>query len=259
MHPLIHFGDHIRQFGNIPMYSTEYRELAHKEQIKDPWRLSNKNDVARQILHSYGHGHGIQLRLLTLESLRRHGANLNTDILEHLDTTSTVSAPVPCCRLLKGRRGDVSHVLDFYRVFRISLDSVYRELIRYSRHNLPTETRLPEDPVILQSLPVELLTQLELPVPVFQETDVYDIHHAQCTGALDFRNQWSRNDCVCVQAGDEEMYGALRGCLLAKLLALFKIQNPTCDGTIWRLASVQMLRPVNSGRLSDVHGLVTMQ
>ena len=36
MHLLIHFGDHIRQFGNIPIYSTEYGELAHKEQIKDP-------------------------------------------------------------------------------------------------------------------------------------------------------------------------------------------------------------------------------
>ena len=31
MHLLIHFGDHIRQFGNIPMYSTVYGELAHKE------------------------------------------------------------------------------------------------------------------------------------------------------------------------------------------------------------------------------------
>ena len=70
MHRLIHFGDHIRQFGNIPMYSTEYGELAHKEQIKDPWQGSNKNDVARQILHSYGRRHGIRMRLLTLESLR---------------------------------------------------------------------------------------------------------------------------------------------------------------------------------------------
>ena len=52
---LIHFGDPIRQFGNIPMYSTENGDLAHKEQIKDPWRRSNKNDVARQILQGYSH------------------------------------------------------------------------------------------------------------------------------------------------------------------------------------------------------------
>ena len=69
------------------------------------------------------------MRLLTLESLSRHGANLDTDVLEHLDTTNTVSAPVPRGRLLKECRGDVSDVLDFCRVLRISLESVYRELI----------------------------------------------------------------------------------------------------------------------------------
>ena len=35
MHLLSHFRDHIRQFGNIPMYFTEYGELAHEDQIKD--------------------------------------------------------------------------------------------------------------------------------------------------------------------------------------------------------------------------------
>ena len=138
MHPPIHFGDQIHQFGNIPMYSTEYGELAHKEQIKDPWRRSNQNDVARQILQGYGRRHVIRMRLLTLESLRRHGADLDTDVLEHLDTTNTVLAPVPRGRHLRGRRGDVSNVQDSCRVLRISCESVYRELIRYSRHNLPT-------------------------------------------------------------------------------------------------------------------------
>ena len=128
------------------------------------------------------------MRLLTLEFLQCHGANLNTDVLKQLDTTSTVSALVTRGRLLKGRRGHVSDVLDYCRVLRISLESVYRELILYSRHNLPTERCLPEDPVILQSLPVELLMQLEVPIPAFQETDAYDTHRTRCTGALDFRN-----------------------------------------------------------------------
>jgi len=35
MHLLSHFCDIIRQFGNIPMYSTEIGELAHKTQIKE--------------------------------------------------------------------------------------------------------------------------------------------------------------------------------------------------------------------------------
>ena len=258
MHLLIHFGDHIRQFGNIPMYSREYGKLAHKEQIKDPWRRSNKHDVGRQILQSYSQRHGIRIRLLTLESLRRHGADLDTDVLEHLVTTRTLVAPGPRGRLLKGRRGDVSDVLDFCRVLRIPLESVYRELIRYIRHNLPTERRLPEDQVILLSFPVELLTQLEVPVLAFQETDVYDIHRGRSTGALDFRNQWSRNNWVWAPAGDEERYTALRVFLPAKLVALFKIRNPTCDATVRRLAGVQMLSPVNSGRASDVYGVGTV-
>jgi len=63
MHLLSDFSDDIRQFGNIPMYSTECGELAHKEQIKDGWRRSNKNDVEQQILPSYGRRHVIRMRL----------------------------------------------------------------------------------------------------------------------------------------------------------------------------------------------------
>ena len=70
MHLLRHFCDHLRQFGNIPMYSTEIGELAHKTQIKDGWRQSNKNDAARQMVHSYRGQHAIRMRLLKLESLK---------------------------------------------------------------------------------------------------------------------------------------------------------------------------------------------
>jgi len=38
MHLISHFGDNIYQFGNIPMFSAEYGELAQKEQIKDGYR-----------------------------------------------------------------------------------------------------------------------------------------------------------------------------------------------------------------------------
>ena len=89
------------------------------------------------------------MRLLTLESLQRPKVNLDTDVQEHLDTTSTVLAPVARGRLQNGHQGDVSEVLDYCRVLRISLESGYRGLIRYSRHNLPTELRLPGDLVIL--------------------------------------------------------------------------------------------------------------
>jgi len=112
---------------------------------------------------------------------------------------------------------------------------------------------------MLRSLPVELLTQLEILVLAFQEADVYEIHHWRSTGALHFRNQGSRNDWVWVYAATEEMYGALQGRLPVKLVALLKIRNDRSDDTVCRVAAVQMLTPVNSGRPLDLDGLVTVQ
>jgi len=133
MHLLSHFSDHIRQFGNIPKYSTEFGELAYKEQIKDGWRGSNKNDVERQILHHYGCQHAIQMSLLNFNLLRNRRANLGDNVLSYLDqTTDTVSMPAPCGRILKGRHDHVSDVLHFCKVLRISLDRICLELIRYN-------------------------------------------------------------------------------------------------------------------------------
>ena len=81
MHLLSYFCDHIRQFGNIPMYSTEIGELAHKTQIQDGWRQSNKNDAAQEIVHSYGPQHAIRMRLLNLESLKCRDTDLSGDVL----------------------------------------------------------------------------------------------------------------------------------------------------------------------------------
>ena len=241
------------------MYSTEFNELAHKTQIKDGWRQSNKNDASRQIVQSYSRQHGIQMRLLNLETLGHCGADLCPDVAEYLDRTSTTTEPDPRRRMLKGRRDDVSNMADLSRVLGFSIQIICRELIRYSRHNLPPERRLPEDPAILESLLVELLTQLEIPLLAFQETEIYDIHRARYMGALQFRNHGSRNDWVWVQAGTEEMYGGLRGHLPARLIALFKIRDYSYTDAVRCLASIQFMSAVNSGRLSDIHGLVTVQ
>ena len=202
------------------------------------------------------------MRLLNLESLKCRDANLTGDVLPYLDRTAspvTAAAPVVRRRILKGRRDDVSSIVVFGRISGISLEIIYRELIRYSRHNLPPAHRLPQDHAILRSLPVELLTQLEITVLAFQEADVYQIHRAPSTSDLHFRNLGSHNDRVGVQEGREEMWGALRGRLPAKLVALLNIRDYRSDDTVRRVAVVQMLTPVNLGRLSDQHGLVTVQ
>ena len=54
------------------------------------------------------------------------------------------------------------------------------------------------------------------------------------------------------------MYGAQRGRLPAKLVALFKIRDYTCENAVHRVPAVRMLSAVNSGFQSDIHGLVTV-
>jgi len=193
-----------------------------------------------------------------MESLRHCGTDLSPDVVEQLDPTSTTTAPDIGMRMLKGRRDDVSNMADFSWVLGVSIQIICHGLIRYSWHNLSPERRLPEDPEILELLPVELLTQLENPVLGFHETEIYHIHRARCTGALNFRNHGSRNDWVWVRAGTEDMYGALRGRLPAKLVTLFKIRDYRCEDRVRHLAGVQFVSAVNSVRISDVHSLVTV-
>jgi len=199
------------------------------------------------------------MRLLNLESLRRCGADLSPDVVEQLDTTSTTTAPGMRRRMLKGPWDNVFNMADFSRVLGVSIQIICCGLIQYSRHNLPPEHCPPEDPEILESLPVELLTQPEIPVLVFQQTEILDIHRARYTGALHFRNHASRNDWVWVWAGTEEIYGALQGRFPAKLVALFKIRHYSCEDRVRRLAGIQFVSAVNSGWISDVHSLVTVQ
>ena len=97
MHLSTHFRDHIYQFGNILMYSMEFRELVHKEQMKDGWRRSNKIDVARQILNSYGQQHAIRMRLVNIEFLCNAGVQLAAIVLDYLEKTR-ISQQLPSSR-----------------------------------------------------------------------------------------------------------------------------------------------------------------
>jgi len=149
------------------------------------------------MVHSYCRQPAIRMRLLNLESLKCRDANLSGDVLHHLDrraSTLTTAAPVVRTRVLKGLREDVSNVVNFPQISGVSREIVYGELIRYSRHNLSAVHHLPENHVMRRSLPVDLLTQHEIPVLAFPQADIYEIHHAQSTRDLHFRNQGSRND-----------------------------------------------------------------
>jgi len=50
IHLLSHFGNHVRRFSNIQMYSTESGETSYKTIIKECYRRSNRNEASHQIL-----------------------------------------------------------------------------------------------------------------------------------------------------------------------------------------------------------------
>jgi len=109
--------------------------------------------------------------------------------------------------------------------------------------------RLPADPAELGLLPVEGFAQLEIPVSDLQETDRFQIHRVHSTETKAFHNGGSRNDWVWVQTGGEANYGDLRGRVVARLLALFKISNILSEvAAVHRLALVRILDPINGGR-----------
>jgi len=62
-----------------------------------------------------------------------------------------------------------------------------------------------------------------------------------------------------MRAGTDDMYGALLGRLTAKLVELCKIRDYRCEDQVRRLAGILFVSAVNSGRISDVHSLVTVQ
>jgi len=223
MHYLTHFASHLRRLGSISMYSTEIGELAHKEQIKAGYRRSNKNEAARQILSHYGRQHALGVRLQTIEALSKvEGMIVVEDSGMEMPTVSSGSTPH---RVLKGRMKNTSTLTELYSALDIHYSNMMDKILRFITQTAADDRRLPADPAELGLLPVEGFAQLEIPVPEFQETDRFQIHQACGTGTKAFRNGGSRNDWVWVQTGGEANYGDLRGRVVARLLALFKIRN----------------------------------
>jgi hypothetical protein len=127
------------------------------------------------------------------------------------------------------------------------------ELVNYIRQTRADDRQFPVDPSELKFLPAEHFTHLEIPIPDFQEADVFQVHRARCTGKKSFRNSGARNDWIWIQAGGPDMYGELRGRAVARLVGLFKIRNVRTEA-VNRLAFVQVLDPVNGGTFHGSSG-----
>jgi len=247
MHYLSHFVSHVRRFGSILMYSTEMGELAHKEQIKEGYRRSNKNNTARQLLLYYGRKHALGMRLQTIEALSKAE---NAFVMGNSGMEAPASSRSAPRRVLKGRMMEnIGTLTALCRAFNIDYSDMIEEMLSFIWQTIADNQRLPSDRTELGSLRVEQFTHLEIPVSDFQEADVFQVHHTGYTGTKAFRNGDPRNDWIWVRASGEESYGDLRGRVVARLLALFKIRNVLSGvGDVHLLALVRILDPVGAGR-----------
>jgi len=162
----------------------------------------------------------------------------------------TVSSPSTPRRVLKVRMKNTSMLTELCTALDIHYSNMMEEILRFIRQTAADDRRLPADPAELGLLPVEGFAQLEIPVPDFQETDRFQIHRASCTGTKAFRNGGSRNNWVWFQTCGKAIYGDLRGRVVARLLAPFKIRNILSKAAaVHHLALVRILDPINGGRI----------
>jgi len=245
MHYLSHFASHVRHLGSISMYSTEISELAQKDQIKDGYGRSNKNEAGRQILVQYCRQHALRMRLQTIEALLKRGVIVVENSGMEMPTSSSHSAPR---RMLKGHI-NIGTLSEACQAHEIEYCDMMEEMLRFIKQTAADDPRLPADPTGLELLPVERFTRLEIPVSDIQEGDVFQIYRARWTGTKAFHNGGARNHWVWVQTSGEGSNGDLRERAVARLLALFKIGNVLSEaGGIHWLALVGVLDLINGGR-----------
>ena len=171
----------------------------------------------------YGCKHALGMRLQTIEALSK---TENAFLMRNSRMEAPASSQSAPQRVLKGRNMDnIGTLTELCRALSIDYSDMIEKMLRFVRQTIADNQRLPSNCTELGSLPVEEFTHLEIPVPNFQDTDVFQIHHACWTRTKAFRNSGPRNHWVWVQAGGEESYGDLRGRVVARLLALFKIRN----------------------------------
>jgi len=181
------------------------------------------------------------MRLLTIDVLRTADDAVGTGNVSISSPWIGIETCLPhriSRRVLKGRTPNVGTVLELCLALEIPYDDLAAELVNYLRRAVTDERQLPADPSELKFSPAELFTQLEIPVADFQETNIFQVHRARCTGKKSFRNSGPRNDWIWIQAGGPDMYGELRGRAVARLVGLFNIRN-MLTGVASRLAFVQ--------------------
>ena len=79
-------------------------------------------------------------------------------------------------QVLRGHRKNTNTLVELSLVLDINYSNMVEGLLHYIKSVVVDEGQQPADSTELGPFPLERFTQLEIPVPDFQETDVFQIH-----------------------------------------------------------------------------------
>ncbi|KAG0634841.1 hypothetical protein HOY80DRAFT_1096216 [Tuber brumale] len=105
---------------------------------------------------------------------------------------------------------------------------------------------------------IKICRVLRVPVEDFQDSQELTWYILCCTGTQLWKSTgYSKNDWVWVDSGDVNIYGVLRGLYMTHLVLVLKVYDIITD-SVDQLVLVDRLYVENSGKISDITGLVTV-
>jgi len=128
------------------MYSTNISELAHKEQSKQGYCQSNKNEAPHQILSHSGREHALGMRLQTLETLLEGESVITID--NSAGEVAAVSQNRPRC-VLNGRMRNICTLTEVCRTCISDYGKVIEEMLCFIKRTVADNPPRPPDPTEL--------------------------------------------------------------------------------------------------------------
>jgi hypothetical protein len=286
IHLLSHFTDSIRQFGSLPMWSTESMEAAHKYQVKDGYRASNRGKTyEKQFIEYYTRRQTIRVRQLNLVGYAKDGYySLGTaDALDLLDKKHRrvrnraykrhdaaqiqqlqhlrpyfQSPPDLSKRLLLNRvfKNDsgcqiltVNDIQQYYRLPSLSL-----HLQNYFRRLSSQGSVAPFGSLTtIGQLEVQLFKKVRIPLPRINEG--IDTHEICASGPVPFYERYRSDWVWYMPSTNEDHYGVLRGRLPSRALAFIKVRWQHLS---YRLVYVRRATALHNGQLHPWYNLPTV-
>ena len=96
MHMPVHYAAHVKWLGTIGAYSTEAGETAHKQQLKDAYKHSNRNNYVQQLIEYWTRISALKMCKQNMVRWAKEGvySHRTIQVLNLLPSSGTLSSPL---------------------------------------------------------------------------------------------------------------------------------------------------------------------